>query len=800
MPLRKAFIFRGGDRIEKHHDPLNYLDKSVEKLKTTLQEYGKWEVDDFVLKSSDDISDRLDGIEDSKENEILIFYVGHGLYKDKTKKYYLIGQNCKNIILDNIISPIKEPHYTRFTLIIDACYSNEAIKFVPKAENIDMLTSVFDGKAYENDDFEATSFVHHFCESIIGTDLAQDKPIYLDYICNKIFENRDERQKPILSPSLHTQYTNQIIIAKSKKKNFIPSVIKANAKYIKRDIDSQISQKIDTQTKELIIINAEGGFGKSTLLQNLIFEYSTTPMILIATQNIHNTTFVDLLLDDDLSVIQNCSNVNTIKKKYLDGEDNLEFELLEAIKEDFGAFGILMIDTFEKIKNIEIEYKIKFSNHGIIEPKRATATGQFRHYIDNLLDYMYDNTLFIIAGRNSLSDTHLEIDEQRVTELKVDKFNDANIKEYFECSNISLPSDKLISYINQITVGNAMLITLFPKIIKEYDNDWSALDFDEIKRRMQSDRENGLLYYLTDRILSHIYSDIELYKLIIPRVLNRDIEKILFGDTKVFDTLIDSGLAYSGKAKEFDRVYLHDSVTSAIVANAKNELTLEYASYHDNPKIIALHQRFIEYYQSHQDLHNVNSEFEICYHRIMLKIGFENSFEIERERFVFYALGSVQLNYNKKIENCNNFDNFLNRDIVSMIKRFQNDEKYFLSYMSQELYNELSNNIVQGKNIKGIYDTEFLISLLNQKKFKKDSTVYFYIGIAYDNKKEYDKAIESYQKALAINPKKDEAYINMGSAYDDKKEYDKAIESYQKALEINPKKDEAYYNRHSSPL
>ena len=828
MPLRKAFIFRGGDRIEEGDKALNYLDSSVEKLKATLQEYGNWEVDDFVLKSSDDISDRLDGIEDSKENEILIFYVGHGLYKDKTKKYYLIGQNCKNIILDNIISPIKEPHYTRFTLIIDACYSNEAIKFVPKAENIDMLTSVFDGKAYENDDFEATSFVHHFCESIIGTDLAQDKPIYLDYICNKIFENEDEKQKPILSPNLHTQYTNQIIIAKSKKKNFIPSVIKANAKYIKRDIDTKISQKIDTQTKELIIINAEGGFGKSTLLQNLIFEYSTTPMILIATQNIHNTTFVDLLLDDDLSVIQNCSRVNTIKARYINGEDNLEFDLLEAIKEDFEEFGIFIIDTFEKIKSREISYKIKFSNHGTIERKRNIEIGQFRHYIDNLLDYMYDNTLFIIAGRNSLSDTHLEIDEQRVTELKVDKFNDANIKEYFKSSNIILPKKETIRYIEQITVGNAMLITLFPKIIKEYDNDWGALDFDEIERRMEKDKKYGLLYFLTDRILSHIDGNIELYKLIIPRVLNHDIEKILFRDRKVFDTLIDSGLAYSGEAKEFDRVYLHDSVTSAIIADTKDILTLEYSSYHDNPKIIPLHQKLIEYYQNHhQALHSVNSELEICFHKMMSKENFEKTYNQSREDFAHLSFDSLSLNNSQKLKVCSQFETLSKFQINELIQIWKEESEKLSGMISENLYAELK-KYAQRSNFS--FDNIAILQEIEKKgEFQNDWSFWYFLGNAYYNKEKFDKAIRAYQISLKINPETDDIYslmgtifandkclynekkaiqynkkaieinpknylahISLGFFYDDREQYKQAIQFYKKAIEINPKNELSY--------
>ena len=76
----------------------------------------------------------------------------------------------------------------------------------------------------------------------------------------------------------------------------------------------------------------------------------------------------------------------------------------------------------------------------------------------------------------------------------------------------------------------------------------------------------------------------------------------------------------------------------------------------------------------------------------------------------------------------------------------------------------------------------------------KRDEAYYNMGNAYRKKQESDNAIEAYQKAVKFNPKRDEAYYSMGNAYSDKKEYDKAIEAYQKAVAINPKKDEAYTN------
>ena len=71
-------------------------------------------------------------------------------------------------------------------------------------------------------------------------------------------------------------------------------------------------------------------------------------------------------------------------------------------------------------------------------------------------------------------------------------------------------------------------------------------------------------------------------------------------------------------------------------------------------------------------------------------------------------------------------------------------------------------------------------------------------GVAFAEDGNYDKAIESYQKALDVNPDNAEVYSKMGYALEekynngkvignyDKETYRKAIECYQKAIEINP--------------
>jgi len=68
-------------------------------------------------------------------------------------------------------------------------------------------------------------------------------------------------------------------------------------------------------------------------------------------------------------------------------------------------------------------------------------------------------------------------------------------------------------------------------------------------------------------------------------------------------------------------------------------------------------------------------------------------------------------------------------------------------------------------------------------------------GLEYFKKGDYDKAIESYNQAISINPDYADAYLNRGDAYDDKGDYDKAIESYNQVIRIDPNNAMGYVSR-----
>jgi tetratricopeptide (TPR) repeat protein len=69
------------------------------------------------------------------------------------------------------------------------------------------------------------------------------------------------------------------------------------------------------------------------------------------------------------------------------------------------------------------------------------------------------------------------------------------------------------------------------------------------------------------------------------------------------------------------------------------------------------------------------------------------------------------------------------------------------------------------------------------------------LGLIYAERGMYDKALALYEQVLAYDPnqhKVEQVYANMADVYIGKQMFDQAIDSYQKALEINPEYENAY--------
>lgn len=62
-------------------------------------------------------------------------------------------------------------------------------------------------------------------------------------------------------------------------------------------------------------------------------------------------------------------------------------------------------------------------------------------------------------------------------------------------------------------------------------------------------------------------------------------------------------------------------------------------------------------------------------------------------------------------------------------------------------------------------------------------------------RKDYNSAVEAFNKSIDINPQNGNAYNNRGKAYADLNQYEQAIADYDKAIALNPKDAYAYNNR-----
>jgi len=86
-------------------------------------------------------------------------------------------------------------------------------------------------------------------------------------------------------------------------------------------------------------------------------------------------------------------------------------------------------------------------------------------------------------------------------------------------------------------------------------------------------------------------------------------------------------------------------------------------------------------------------------------------------------------------------------------------------------------------------------TLRNNIHFVPNKTMaYNYLGNAYYEKGESQRAIECYQKALVANPESITAHISLGNAYYKKGALDKAISEYKQVLVIDSRYADAYYN------
>jgi tetratricopeptide (TPR) repeat protein len=81
------------------------------------------------------------------------------------------------------------------------------------------------------------------------------------------------------------------------------------------------------------------------------------------------------------------------------------------------------------------------------------------------------------------------------------------------------------------------------------------------------------------------------------------------------------------------------------------------------------------------------------------------------------------------------------------------------------------------------------------QNYDRDSIILFYIGNSYQHENNFNKAIETYNKVIKINPQNAKAWNNMGGALWNLGRFEEALIAFEKAIEINPQHVGAWHNK-----
>lgn len=77
----------------------------------------------------------------------------------------------------------------------------------------------------------------------------------------------------------------------------------------------------------------------------------------------------------------------------------------------------------------------------------------------------------------------------------------------------------------------------------------------------------------------------------------------------------------------------------------------------------------------------------------------------------------------------------------------------------------------------------------------EDPQAYINLGNAYARQQQFDKAVDSYEKALALNPQSGmTVYPALGAAYFNRQQYNQALEYFKKSLEFSPDDSLRFYD------
>lgn len=155
---------------------LDSLQHNRDNVQDRLRTAGIWQTDiNRVLESQDDLIKDLGNYKDQKIDRLLLYYTGHGTHTGTKSTFCLKLSPTLKLNIQTVIDCITDTFNDNDTslpqtiaIVLDACYSGQAIEDIVHIEGIEILTSSLALKeSFENNPHSNMSlFSHFFCEAI----------------------------------------------------------------------------------------------------------------------------------------------------------------------------------------------------------------------------------------------------------------------------------------------------------------------------------------------------------------------------------------------------------------------------------------------------------------------------------------------------------------------------------------------------------------------------------------------------------------------------------------------------------
>jgi len=254
----KLAILCGGNPQLENKKPLKGIENSLKAVSGVLNNNG-WEViPHFTASTERNFTEKIKNHIEAKSidintiEQIVFFYTGHGIYGNSySQEDFKIIWEEQKITISSIIGLLNETlntldNKTKIGLIIDACYSGDALKERNRDDYIEILTSTQDGKKTFEDEFDGKiiSIFSHTFAKIFEQPNQQDEISIRDikeYINNP--DNNIEDLNVYYGEALKS---DSIVLGNNKELNDIRDILeshyKDNIKKLKDDFLTYLLQ------------------------------------------------------------------------------------------------------------------------------------------------------------------------------------------------------------------------------------------------------------------------------------------------------------------------------------------------------------------------------------------------------------------------------------------------------------------------------------------------------------------------------------------------------------------------------